>query len=305
MRTALALVVAGLGLAPATAWADQLQCNSKEVAASATAYFPEGSYFLDFCSLCDAKVQVVKVASVRVVESCDFEVEVTGQVVLESSQPFADGYVPGKAEFVTPSETEYRQQLDLAYAYVEVKENDFRWVGGQLGLQATVNTASIQLPPEVFAKLGPHHRPKVGKPVKPAAPVPSTAEVQRVFAYFRDGQEGAVLGHLTACLKLDLKKGSSTRYECLDPVRGPVSPGTEVFAWADWLLPRDGQDEAEVQFVKDDEVRLSRKLALKGRASGPVVPTTAGAKLSQEGIYNLRVLKGGQVISEVSVEVRK
>lgn len=147
MRTALALVVAGLGLAPATAWADQLQCNSKEVAASATAYFPEGSYFLDFCSLCDAKVQVVKVASVRVVESCDFEVEVTGQVVLESSQPFADGYVPGKAEFVTPSETEYRQQLDLAYAYVEVKENDFRWVGGQLGLQATVNTASIQLPP--------------------------------------------------------------------------------------------------------------------------------------------------------------
>jgi hypothetical protein len=108
-----------------------------------------------------------------------------------------------------------------------------------------------------------------------------------------------------ACLKLDLKKGSDTRYECLEPVRGPVSPGTEVFAWADWLVPRAAQDEAEVQFVKDDEVRLSRKVTLTGRAATPVVPTTAGAKLSQEGIYQLRVLKGGATVAEVSVEVRK
>ena len=307
MQPRLALVMVALGLAPApAAFADQLQCNAKEVANSALAYFPEGSYFLDFCSLCDAKVRVVRVRSVQVVESCDFEVEVTGEVVLESTQPFADGYVPGKAEFVAATEeAEYRQQLDLAYAYVEVKKNDFRWVGGQLGLQATVNTASIQLPPEVYAKLGAHPRPKVGAPVKAAAPVPNAAEVQRVFSYFRDGQDGAVLGQLVACLDLDLKKGSTTRYECVAPVRGSVSPGTEVFAWSDWLVPRGAQDEAEIQFIKDDEVRLSRKVALKGRAASPVVPATAGAKLSQEGVYTLRVVKGGNTVAEVSVEVRK
>jgi hypothetical protein len=162
-----------LSLAPAAARADQLQCNAKEVAASAVAYFPEGSYFLDFCSLCDAKVQVVRVSAARVVESCDFEVEVTGQVVLESTQPFADGYVPGKAQFVAPAgETEYRQQLDLAYAYVEVKENDFRWVGGQLGLQATVNTATIQLPPRGLREAGPPPPPQAGRPREARRPRP-------------------------------------------------------------------------------------------------------------------------------------
>jgi len=193
-----------------------------------------------------------------------------------------------------------------AYAYVEAAENDFRWLGGQLGLQATVNTASIQLPPEVYAKLGAHPQPSgTAAPVKTSAPAPDTAAVQRVFEYFRRGEAGPVLGHLVPCLELDLAKKSPSRYECKTPVAGPVKLGTEVFAWTDWLVPRDMRGAVEIQIVKDEQVRLSKKIKLIGKPRSPIVPATVAARLTQEGIYTFRVKVDGQVVSEISVETRK
>lgn len=304
-RIALPLCLA-TSLGSTTALADQLQCNDQKVAQAAVDKLPAGSIFIDFCSLCEAKVEVVRVESTRVVQDCDFEIEVTGQRLTQTDRAFSDGYVPGKAKFVVPGDAAYKARLDLAYAYIEVAENDFRWIGGQLGLQATVNTASIRLPPQVYAKLGSHERPSGGAaPVKTAAPAPGTAAVKRVFEYFRRGESGAVLGQLVPCLELDLKKGSRTRYECKTPVAGSVKPGTQVFAWTDWLVPRDMEGSAQIEFVKDGKVRLSKRVPLKGKPRTPIVPATAGARLSQEGIYTLRVKLDAQVISEVSVEVRK
>lgn len=306
MRPVLFATSLALSLSPALAAADQLQCNQESVAKAALNQLPPGSVFVDFCSLCEAKVRVVKVVSGQVVSDCDFEVEVEGVVLFETSQSFTDGYVPGKASFVVPTNTEYKERLDLAYAYVQAEPNDFRWLGGQLGLQATVNTASIQLPPEIASKLGANSpRPPSAPPVKVRAAVPSAAEVQRVFEYFRQGQDGPVLGHLLPCLKLDMAKSSPTRYECKEPVKGSVTPGTEVFAWTDWLVPRDMEGSAEIQIIKDGEVKLSRRVVLKGKPGSPIVPGTVGAKLSQLGIYTFQVVLDAEVVSKISVEVRK
>lgn len=300
------LVAFVVALTPMGAAADQLQCNTQGAAKAAADLLPPGSVFIDFCSLCEAKVQVVRVKEARVVQDCDFEVEVVGEVLTETSQAFSDGYVPGKAKYVVPGSSAYKGRLDLAYAYVEAGENDFRWIGGQLGLQATVNTASIQLPPAVYGKIGTHVRPESsGPPAKLDAPAPGAAAVQRVFEYFRRGDAGPVLGHLVPCLELELAKSSPRRYECKTPVRGSVKPGTEVFAWTDWLVPRDMKGSAEIQFVKDGKVRLAKRVTLKGKPRTPIVPATAGAKLSQLGIYTLRVKLDGRILSEVSVEVRK
>jgi hypothetical protein len=293
-----------LSLFPGLALADQLQCNDKSVAESALKMLRPGSVFIDFCSLCEAKVQVVRITSARAIKDCDYEVEVKGEVVSETANAFANGYVPGKAKFGRPSKQAYTGRLDLAYAYVEVKENDFRWLGGQLGLQASVNTASIQLPPQVYAKLGKHATVQSSGPVEVAAPAPSNAEIQRVFEYFRRGDKGVVLGHLVPCLKVDLRKGSATRYECTEVLKGSVKPGTQVFAWTDWLVPRGVKGAAEIQILKDGEVKLARRVVLKGRAATPIVPGTAGAKLSQLGIYTFRVVLDGKTEAEVSVEVR-
>lgn len=294
-----------LSLSPALASADQLQCNSESVAQAALKLLPTGSVFIDFCSLCDAKVKVVRITSAKAIKDCDFELEVTGELVAQTSNNFTDGYVPGKARFV-PASGSYKERLDLAYAYVQTGENDFRWLGGQLGLQATVNTASIQLPPEVYSKAGSNAvRPDSGAPVKLRAPAPSTAEVQRVFDYFRKGEDGPVLAHLIPCLKIDMAKRSPTRYECVEAVKGSVQQGTKVFAWTDWLVPRDMKGAAELQIVKDGEVKLARRVVLKGKPGSPIVPGTVSAKLSQLGIYTFKVVLDGRTLSEVSVEVRK
>ena len=95
----------GAALVPQLASADQLQCNAQGVAQAAVEMLPPGSIFIDFCSLCEAKVQVVRVESARAVKDCDFEVEVVGTVVTETSQAFNDGYVAGQAKFIVPSTT--------------------------------------------------------------------------------------------------------------------------------------------------------------------------------------------------------
>ncbi|MEO1339306.1 MAG: hypothetical protein AAFV29_26945, partial [Myxococcota bacterium] len=141
------------------------------------------------------------------------------------------------------------------------------------------------------------------------ARVPTTQTVAALFDYWRrggrEGQGRPVLGHFLACLRLDLKKGSPTRYECLEPVEGAVRPGTKVYAWADWLVPRGSSfDDVAIAFVYDGEVRLRRPLSVRGRRTSPVVPTTIAAQLSQRGIYTLRLTEGARTLREVRVEVR-
>ena len=324
MRTLFAIAAVAatpVVVAPAVVHADQLMCNEEAVAQRAAQMLPEGAVIIDFCSMCEDRVRVVRIKSAAAVQDCNWTLEVAGRIVWESVRPFEGGYDPEKARF-RPDESRYLRRLDLAYVYVEVAPNDFRWLGGQLGLQAQVATPTITLPKDVSASLGTHPLvvspapsgpPKAEAPAdgpasqpEPASPAePDRLAAAQVFDYWRSGTGGPVLAHFVACLKVDLKKGSATRYECVKPVEGPVTPGTQVFGWADWLVPRGQKfDDVALAFVYDGKVRLERKLPVRGRKTTPIVPTTLRAKLSRQGTYTLRLTRGEKTLAEVDVEVR-
>ena len=359
MRTVMTVIAAAVGAMPAIASADQLMCNPREVAEAAASMLPEGAIVLDYCSNCVDRVRVVRVVSAAAVQGCDWELEVAGRVLWESESSFEEGYLPEQASFRRDG-GRYLRRLDLAYVYVEVEPNDFRWFGAQLGLPARVKTTGIRLPKALSKLLG--RRPAARAPVSPPPPrspappsaeapppgppvpaepaaepsagpaadpapgapaqsaplaaeadvsegatdlAPSADEATRLFDYWRQGGPKPVLAHFIACLELDLDKRSATRFECIKAVDGPVPPGTQVFAWADWLVPRSAEfNDFAMEFVYGGEVRLRKQLKIRGRVAGPMVPTTAGAKLSQRGLYTLRVVQGSEILKSVDIAVR-
>ena len=340
MRIIFAVVLA-LVVWPTGARADQLMCNERAVAETAAAMLPEGAVILDYCSQCDDKVRVVRVRTAAAVQGCQWELEVGGRVLWESERRYVGGYKSTGARYRRDG-SRYLRRLDLAYVYIEVAPNDFRWFGGQLGLQAAVKTPAIQLPKVVSIAIG--HRRTAGPPSLSAPPPPSgppsssppsssppsqpapppadssapqsvttpaasdkltSAMVAQLFDFWRGGTGDPVLAHFIACKKLDLAKKSPTRYECVEPVEGPVAPGTQVFGWADWLVPRGANfTDVSIEFIYGGDVRLRRLLPVRGRNVSPVVPTTAGAKLSKRGVYTLRLIHGDKILRDVKVEVR-
>ena len=360
--TVVAMATCMLAL-PTVASADQLMCNRRAVAEAAATMLPEGAIVLDFCSKCEDRVRVVRVKSAAAVEGCNWELEIAGRVVWESTRPIQEGQGVRMARY-RRDKSRYLRRLDLAYAYAEVAPNDFRWIGGLLGQSADVAVDSMRLPPIVSASLGrrpmaevpaeiPQSGPEVTEEAVPVAPAPKAAKepepetpaappepmtdvpkeapsapeapvaeeapsaeavapvdltasmVRTVFDYWRNGEKEPVLAHFMACLKLDLNKKSRRRFECLKPVEGPVKQGTQVYGWADWLVPRDVKKaDIALEFVFGGKVRLRRKLPVRGRARSPVVPTTVGARLSRRGIYTLRVIRGDDILREIEVEVR-
>ncbi|MEL6186571.1 MAG: hypothetical protein AAFU79_18285, partial [Myxococcota bacterium] len=210
-----------LFIAPALARADQLQCNRREDAERAAALLRPGSYVLDFCSLCQTTpIQVVRVDRVEVIADCQHEVKVVGRVVLRSERTYDDGAGAEAPESFLGDKSPFEASVDLAYLYVETGPGVFEWLGGQLGLDATVNVGTIELPPVVLANLGDHPRPELGPD---ALPPPTAEEVRRVWHHFYSGQgRPPVLVDAKACLHVDTKKGSPTRFTCATEVSTSV-----------------------------------------------------------------------------------
>ena len=144
---ALLFVVAG----SRPALADQLQCNSKKDAARAAELLKPGSWVLDFCSTCEDDVQVIEVREAKVIEDCDFEVQVAGTVVARSTQAYRETY-PKDARYDRVDDR-FEQEIDLAYAYIETAPNVFNWLGGVLRLKADVKVKTISLPKDLYGEL--------------------------------------------------------------------------------------------------------------------------------------------------------
>jgi hypothetical protein len=299
----LASLIILAGLTPKKAQADQLQCNSAEVAERATKLLPAGSLVIDFCSLCESPAQVVRVERVMVVKDCDHEVELGGPVLALTQKVFKDGYEPNATW--AKSSARFQNRLDLAYVYVEVARNDFRFLGGQLGLEATVNTPAIRLPEELYASLGPHPLPVLsGVPKKVELPAPAVESIRQVFAYHFQGQgRPPILVDLVPCLEVDTKKDSETRYDCLQPINGPVELNSNVSAWTTWLVPR-GEDPKGilVQFIHEGIVRQTKDLTVS--ASGVRARAFTGTKLNKAGRWSIVVLSGGKELSRAELTVR-
>lgn len=154
LRTALALTGL-LVLVATTARADQLACNHEKDAKRAVVRLAPGTVMIDYCSLCTSGVVVVRVEKAEVVKGCMYEVAVQGQELAESVKHFDEGKGVAGAKYRV-KQAAYDAHVDLAYAYVEVAPNDFRWLGGQLHLKAEVKVPRLHLPGDTYQKLGPH-----------------------------------------------------------------------------------------------------------------------------------------------------
>lgn len=290
-------------LAPKPAWADQLQCNSAEVAERATKLLPVGSLVIDFCSLCESPAQVVKVERVMVVQDCEHEVELGGPVLAATQKVFKNGYEPNAAW--AKSNARFQNRLDLAYVYVEVARNDFRFLGGQLGLTASVNTPAIRLPEELYNSLGSHPLPVVsGAPKKPELPAPNVEHIRQVYAYHFQGQgRPPILVDLLPCWEVDTKKDSETRYDCLKPVDGPVELNSNISAWTTWLVPRGEEPKGlSVQFIHEGVVRQTKDLTVSG--SSVRARAFTSAKLNKAGRWSVVVLSGAKELGRAELTVR-
>lgn len=290
-------------LVPELARADQLQCNSADVAQRATKLLPEGSLIIDFCSLCETSAQVVRVERVAVVEDCEHEVELGGPVLAATTRVFKSGYEPGAPW--AKSTARFQNRLDLAYVYVEVARNDFRFLGGQLGLQATVNTPSITLPEELYASFGPHPLPTItGVPKKVELPAPSVDAIRQVYNYHFQGQgRPPILVDLLACAEIDNKKDSETRNDCLQPVTGPVDKSAMIYAWTSWLVPKGDEPQGLMtQYLLDGVVRHTKDL----KVSGTGVRTRAynGVRLGKAGRWSIVVLDGAKELGRYELTAR-
>lgn len=297
MSARLAAVLSAVVLLlPAAARADQLQCNSAGAAEAAAARLAPGTIMLDFCSMCDAPVTVVRVSSAEVVKGCDFEVQVQGEVLAKTAKSFQDGKGVDGALY-EPAQGTYDQRVDLAYVYVETAPNDFRWLGGVLGLDAQVNTPEIRLGEGAYEGLGEHRLVGTPRPDTPAADA-----VKQVWAYYYHGQGGApVLADFVPCLEVDTEKGSETQYECTKPAEGPLPKGTKVSAWTAWLVPEGDKDTVMVQWVHDGIVRTTRDIEIAG--TGFRYRTYSSKTLSKPGRWEIVILYGTTEIARKAVVV--
>lgn len=301
-RVCLSLVLSvWLGLAVRPVWADQLQCNSKAIAERAVSILEPGTIILDFCSLCEGKAQVVRVASARAVEDCQFEVELSGSVLFESEQTFKENYDAAGARYKASQKT-YQNRVDLAYVYVEAAPNEFRWLGGELGLQASVNVRTIRLPDATYEGIGAHtHSSKLEK--RDRLPAPDAEQVRRAWYHHYQGQgRPPLLVEAKPCLEVDTKKGSESRFECTRIVDAPVPNKTTVHLWTAWFLAQgDKHEDLMVQFLHGTTVRTTRDVKLEGQSFRTRHYT--GVTLNKPGDWTIILRRGDQELHRETVKV--
>lgn len=136
----------------------------------------------------------------------------------------------------------------------------------------------------------------------PGAPPPPADEIRRVIDYFYNGKDrGPALLDVKACLKVDGEKNSTTKFECVEPVNGPVKVDTTVHGWTQWYLPEGSKyDDVVLQFIHEGQVRSTIDVAL---TSSGRTRTWRSSKLTKKGKWTLKVLRGSTELGNTVVTV--
>lgn len=145
----------------------------------------------------------------------------------------------------------------------------------------------------------------VAAPAAPAAPVapPPTAEQIKQFLDYQEkgAAAGPVLLDLVPCTKVDSTKGSPTQYQCVEAVGATVPKGTTVFAWLQWMVPKDGKyEDVQIQFLHEGQVRktVDNPVAGFGRTRG-----WRGENFNKVGKWTIKVIRGAQEFGTVDINV--
>lgn len=139
-------------------------------------------------------------------------------------------------------------------------------------------------------------------PAAPPAPAPSPEVIKQFLDYQERGAaSGPVLLDLIPCTKVDNTKGSPTQYQCIEPVKGSVPKGTTVFAWLQWMVPKDGKyEDVQIQFLHEGQVRktVDNPVAGFGRTRG-----WRGENFNKVGKWTIKITRGAQEFGTATVDV--
>ena len=136
-----------------------------------------------------------------------------------------------------------------------------------------------------------------------AQPDPTSEEVKKVVEYFNAGKDkGPVLSQLKPCLTIDTKKGSPTLWECTEPATGKVKKGSVVYAWTEWLVPKEGKyEDLTLQWLLEGTVRTTQDLSLT--AAGVGLRTYKGTAVTKAGKWEIKVLRDNKELASAKFEV--
>ena len=93
---------------------------------------------------------------------------------------------------------------------------------------------------------------------------PAPHEARNVVDYYFNGQgQGAVLMDYRIC-SIVAPEGED-KHECREPLEATAVPlGKDVFLWMNFLVPAEDQAEILVSFARNDRVRKTADVTLKG-----------------------------------------
>lgn len=139
-------------------------------------------------------------------------------------------------------------------------------------------------------------------PTGPIEPPPSAEMIKKVLDYQDNGKDrGPALLDLVPCTKVDNTKGSPTQFQCVEPVTAPVKKGTTVFAWLQWLCPKEGKyEDVQIQFLHEGQVRQTVDIPVAGfgRTRG-----WRGSNFNKIGKWTVKVSRGDKELGSTTVDV--
>jgi len=139
-------------------------------------------------------------------------------------------------------------------------------------------------------------------PTGPIEPPPSAEMIKKVLDYQDNGKDrGPALLDLVPCTKVDNTKGSPTQFQCVEPVTAPVKKGTTVFAWLQWLCPKEGKyEDVQIQFLHEGQVRQTVDIPVAGfgRTRG-----WRGSNFNRIGKWTIKVSRGDKELGSTTVDV--
>ena len=166
-------------------------------------------------------------------------------------------------------------------------------------IRRTLFAAALSLSTLAFAQ------EDAGTPAAPPyeGPPPTAEMVKKVLDYQEKGASaGPVLLDLVPCTKVDTTKGSPTQFHCIEPVtEGGVKKNTTVFAWLQWLCPKDGKyEDIQIQFLHEGQVRktVDNPVAGFGRTRG-----WRGENFNKVGKWTIKVIRGDKELGSATVNV--
>ena len=113
--------------------------------------------------------------------------------------------------------------------------------------------------------------------------------------YFKGEKKGPILINLNLCEKVDRRKDSNTKFECLKSATSKIKVNSALTAWTSWFVPQNGKyDDIMIQFIHNGMVRTTKDVTLTG---GLRLRAFRTEQITKKGKWEIRVLRKKKIIA--------